>query len=58
MREGRQGTGDHAEDGVDEETESGDAQEDVIEIALLLGLEFETLHADETDDYGDDGQCH
>lgn len=55
MGEGRQGAGDHAEYGVDEETEGGDAQQDVIQIALLLGLELETLHANEADDYGDDG---
>lgn len=55
MRKGRQRTGNHAEDGVDEETEGGDAQEDIVEIALLLGFKLETLHADEADDYGDDG---
>jgi len=54
VREGCQGTSDHTEDGVDEETESGNTQEDVIEIALFLGLELETLHADEANDYGDD----
>jgi len=54
MREGRQGTSDHTKDGVDEETKSGDAQEDVIEVALFLGLELETLHANEADNYGDD----
>lgn len=55
MREGCQGTGDHAEDGIDKETEGGDAQEDVIKVALLFGLELEALHADEADNYGDNG---
>lgn len=55
MREGCQGTGDHAEDGVDEETEGRYAQEDVIKVALLFSLELEALHADEADDYGDNG---
>jgi len=53
--EGRERAGNHAEDSVDEETESGDAQQDVVEVALLFGLEPEALHADEAHDYGDDG---
>lgn len=53
-----QRAGDHAEHAVDEETEGGDAQQDVIEVALLLGLELEVLHATETYDYGEEGQGH
>ena len=56
--EGGERAGDHAEDGVGEQTEGGDAQEDVVEVALLLGLELEALHAYEADDDGDDREGH
>lgn len=37
--------GDHAERGVDEQTEGGDAQQDVVQVALLLAAELEVLDA-------------
>lgn len=42
---GVQRTGNHAERGVDKQTEGGDAKQDVVQVALLLAAELEVLDA-------------
>lgn len=41
---------------VDEQSEPGHAEQDVVELALLLRLELQPLHANEPDDAGDQRQ--
>lgn len=56
--EGCQRAGDHAEHRVHEQAEARHAEEDVVQVALLLGLELQALHPYETDDYGHDREDH
>lgn len=53
-----QRAGDHAEHGVDEEAEARHAEQDVVEVALLLGLELQALHPYESHDNGHDREDH
>lgn len=53
-----QRAGDHAEHGVDEEAEARHAEEDVVQVALLLGLELQALHPYESHDDGYDREDH
>ena len=53
-----QRAGDHAEHGVDEEAEARHAEEDVVQVALLLGLELQALHPYESHDDGNDREDH
>lgn len=43
--EGIQRTGNNAEGGIDEQPESGDTQQDVVEVALFLAAELQILNA-------------
>lgn len=49
---------DDAEDRLDEQTEGGDTQQDVVQVAALLAAELERLHATESDENGDQCEEH
>lgn len=58
MSESRKRASYHAKSRIDEETKGWNSKENIVQITLFLGFEFQALHANKSNDNGYDRECH